>query len=130
MDQKTTLLCGAMLGCLAVILGAFGAHAFNAFLVSHGRQETYELAVRYQFYHAFALLATGIIMKFSSQRHLKVAAICFLSGIVFFSGSLYLLCITGQKLLGAVTPVGGALFIAGWVLLALGIYKEKRYPTT
>jgi uncharacterized membrane protein YgdD (TMEM256/DUF423 family) len=121
MNQRTTLLTGVVFGGLAVAIGAFGAHALRPLLEANGRTETFELAVRYQFYHAFAILFTGFLMSTFSSRHLARAAVCFAVGIIIFSGSLYALSLSGTLILGAITPIGGVLFIAGWVLLYLGI---------
>lgn len=120
-----TLSAGAIFGMLAVILGATGAHTLKDTLASLGRTETFELAVRYQFYHAFALLVTGLLMPQISSAKMKYAAMLFTGGIFLFSGSLYVLCITGITLLGAVTPLGGVAFIAGWILMLLAIAGKK-----
>lgn len=125
MDYKKTLLAGAILGGLGVALGAFGAHALKAMLTQSGRLETFELAVRYEFYHAFALLFAGVLQQFSDSRFIRTAALFFLSGSVFFSGSLYLLCFTSNTTFAMVTPFGGILLILGWLFLALGIYSKK-----
>jgi uncharacterized membrane protein YgdD (TMEM256/DUF423 family) len=124
MNQRTTLLSGALMGCLAVAIGAFGAHALKPMLIASNRLDTYELAVRYQFYHTLALIGTGILMNYYAAARLRYSALCFLLGILFFSGSLYILCFTGLGILGAVTPVGGVLFIAGWLFLFSAIYKK------
>ncbi|MFZ6011572.1 MAG: DUF423 domain-containing protein [Bacteroidota bacterium] len=124
MNQRITLAAGVLTAGLGVALGAFGAHALKDMLVASGRTETYELAVRYQFYHAFALLITGLLMNQFQAKSIAYAALCFVFGIILFSGSLYVLCFTGVRALGAVTPIGGVLFIAGWVLLLVGINKK------
>ena len=124
MKYRTALIIGVVFAGLGVVTGAFGAHQFKDFLVQTGRTETFELAVRYQFYHAFALLFTGVLQKISDNLQLKWTVICFTTGIFFFSGSLYILCFTGIKILGAITPIGGALFIAGWLILLLRIIKK------
>lgn len=124
MRKEISLLFGCITGGLAVALGAFGAHAFKSFLMTTGRLDTFELAVRYQFYHALALLATGLLMHHIQSAMLRYSSICFALGILFFSGSLYVLCLTGVSLWGAVTPVGGVLFIVGWILLGVGAYKK------
>lgn len=126
MKQTQTILVAAMLGALAVTLGAFGAHLFKPMLTATGKLEIYELAVRYQFYHVFALLAVGILMSHFSSRKLRFTAIFFSVGILFFCGSLYILSFTGIGIWGAVTPVGGVLFILGWVFLILGILDERK----
>jgi uncharacterized membrane protein YgdD (TMEM256/DUF423 family) len=125
MNQKQTLTTAAIVGMLGVIIGAFGAHALKPMLTASGRLETYELAVRYQFYHVLALLATGILMGQFLSKRLQYAAVLFIGGIIFFSGSLYVLCFTGIGVLGAITPIGGTMFIVAWLLLALGVTQKK-----
>lgn len=125
MNQKNTLLAGAILGGVGVALGAFGAHALKDMLTQSGRIETFELAVRYEFYHAFALLATGVVQQFIDSKFLRTASGFFLGGSILFSGSLYLVCLTGNTVFAMATPLGGVLLIIGWLLLALGIYSKK-----
>ncbi len=124
MNQRITLLCGAVLGLSAVAIGAFGAHALKATLAATGRLETYELAVQYQFYHALAMLLVGSLMTQYGASQLRYAALSFFAGTLLFSGSLYVLSFTGLGVLGAVTPFGGVLFIVGWGLMFAGIYKK------
>src|SRR5687768_6067321 len=107
MNMKTTLITGATIAGLGVAIGAFGAHGLKEILAENNREETFELAVRYQFYHAFALLITGLLMNQFSPERLKYAAWFFFVGVLFFSGSLYVLSLTGLTLFGAVTPLGG-----------------------
>ena len=113
---------GAFLGCLAVALGAFGAHALKGKFAAERYEKTWETGTQYHMYHALALVAVGILANdalLGTSAQLTWAAYCFLAGIVFFSGSLYVLSVTGIKKLGAITPIGGVFFLAGWVLLAL-----------
>jgi uncharacterized membrane protein YgdD (TMEM256/DUF423 family) len=124
MNMKTTLITGAIVAGLGVAIGAFGAHGLKEILAENNREATFELAVRYQFYHAFALLITGLLMNHFSPERLKYAALFFLGGILFFSGSLYVLSLTGLTLLGAVTPIGGVFFIVGWVLFVRSLLKK------
>lgn len=124
MKKETSLLLGATMGGLAVAIGAFGAHALKPFLLASNRTDTFELAVRYQFYHALALFAAGLAMNHIDSNKLRYSALCFLLGILLFSGSLYALCFTGVTILGAVTPFGGVFFIIGWVLLGVAVYKK------
>jgi uncharacterized membrane protein YgdD (TMEM256/DUF423 family) len=124
MNQRNTILSGAIFGCAAVMLGAFGAHALKEILAATGRIDTYELAVRYHFYHALALILVGLLMGQFASRFLKYSGLSFFLGIILFSGSLYALSFTGQTILGAVTPFGGLFFILGWVFLMLGVYKK------
>jgi len=125
MNQRITLTTGAVLAGLAVAVGAFGAHALRPLLEEHARTETFELAVRYQFYHAFAILFAGVLMFNFPSKQIGRAAASFAAGIVIFSGSLYILSLTGIRAFGAITPLGGLLFIAGWLLLLLGINGKR-----
>lgn len=107
-----------------VLKGNFGELKITG--VFNDRSETYELAVRYQFYHAFALLAVGILQHYLVSGYLKTASIFFLAGTILFSGSLYLLCFSGSTAFAMVTPFGGVLLIFGWVFLAVGIFNSKK----
>lgn len=124
MNQRYTLLCGAALGLSAVAIGAFGAHALKASLVASGRLETYKLAVEYQFYHALAMLLVGALMTQYTGASLRYAALAFFAGTLLFSGSLYMLSFAGLGILGAITPIGGVLFLLGWSLLFVSVYKQ------
>jgi len=121
MNQKITLLAGAILGALGVALGAFGAHALKNVLTQNGRLETYELAVRYQFYHALALLLVGILMEKFTQPGMQWSSSLILSGVFLFSGSLYLFALTNSKGFAMVTPIGGLFLLSGWIMLAYSI---------
>jgi uncharacterized membrane protein YgdD (TMEM256/DUF423 family) len=116
--DRTFLLIGALTGLTAVALGAFGAHALRNRL-SPEMLVVFETGVRYQMYHALAIIATGLIMARMSGWLIVTAGWLFTIGIVFFSGSLYLLALTGITVLGAVTPIGGVAFLLGWACLAL-----------
>lgn len=126
MNTKNTLITGALMGLLGVALGAFGAHALKPMLLESGRLETYELAVRYQFYHAGALLTTGILQQLFPNASLRWSSILFLSGTLLFSGSLYVLCFTGITTIAMITPFGGVLLIGGWLTLAIGIARSVK----
>lgn len=126
MNTKNTLITGALMGLLGVALGAFGAHALKPMLIENGRLDTFELAVRYQFYHAGALLVSGILQHLFSSPMLKWVALFFLSGILLFSGSLYLLCFTGISSMAMITPVGGVLLIGGWLVMILALTKRIK----
>jgi uncharacterized membrane protein YgdD (TMEM256/DUF423 family) len=108
---------GAALACLAVALGAFGAHGLRT-RVTPELLSVFETGVRYQMYHALALLAVGWQVDRTGSSLAAAAGGLFLAGIVLFSGSLYAMTFTGARWLGAVTPIGGVCFIAGWALLA------------
>jgi uncharacterized membrane protein YgdD (TMEM256/DUF423 family) len=134
--SKNWLVTGFLFAALAVILGAFAAHGLKAHLddgkIDLQGLQNFETGARYQMYHAFALMICGFLAKFyGEKRSIKIAAILFIAGIIFFSGSLYLLStrdiigLNNWKWLGPVTPLGGTCFIAGWITLAVCIFKEK-----
>ena len=110
---------GAILLALSVILGAFGAHGLRDRLDAYS-MSVYEKAVFYQFIHSLGILIVAILPKTGTFAPGSAATVCtvLLAGIVIFSGSLYLLAVTGNRMLGAITPIGGVCFIVGWVLLA------------
>ncbi len=125
MTAKFALLAGSLLGALGVGLGAFGAHALKPMLVATGRFDTFETAVRYQFYHALALLAIGMLIYQlpAIEKGLGWAGWAFLIGVIIFSGSLYTICFAGIKAFGAVAPIGGTSLIIGWLILAYQVAK-------
>ncbi len=113
---------GSISGGLAVALGAFGAHALSSRL-SPERLETFETGARYQFYHALAMLAAALgTARWPGTAFPAAAGWCFLAGTLLFSGSLYLLVGTGRRWWGAITPLGGLAFIAGWICLAVSAW--------
>jgi uncharacterized membrane protein YgdD (TMEM256/DUF423 family) len=116
--DKTFLLIGALTGFTGVALGAFGAHALRSRL-SPEMLAVFETGVRYQMYHAFAILIVGLILGRMGGWMISAAGWLFTAGIILFSGSLYLLAFTGVTVLGAVTPIGGLAFLLGWACLAL-----------
>jgi len=110
---------------VAVALGAFAAHGLKATL-SPELLAAFETGVRYQMYHAFALFAAAWAWRQWQARLFAVAGGLFCAGIVVFSGSLYILALTGSRWLGAITPLGGLLFLAGWLCLAFGVHRAPR----
>src|SRR5665213_2566629 len=110
---------GAIALALAVMIGAFGAHALEGRLDVYSRG-IYETGVTYHFFHALGLLIVSLLPRIGALSPTQASRVCLLLavGIVLFSGSLYVLAISGEKMLGAVTPFGGLSFIAAWVLLA------------
>ena len=127
--NKSVVITAAIFGVLAVITGAFGAHALKA-LLSPAQLEIWNTGVQYNFYHVFALLFLSTLKVKSSW--LTAAYYLFTIGIVFFSGSLYLLACRDVlhlesvvKVIGPITPLGGLLFIIGWVSLAVAAAKSK-----
>jgi uncharacterized membrane protein YgdD (TMEM256/DUF423 family) len=123
--KKFALLSGAILGFLGVAFGAFGAHALKPTLEASGRLDTFELAVRYQFYHVFALLLAGMMLQHFQNSLLRYAVPFFFLGILFFCGSLYILSLTGTVAAAFVTPIGGVLLLLGWTFMAAGVVKNK-----
>lgn len=119
---KLWLLLGAVYGFLAVALGAFGAHALRARL-SPEMLAVWKTGVEYHFYHALALLLVGWFARQAPLPALNVAGACFAGGVLLFSGSLYALSLSGVRVLGAVTPFGGLLFLVGWAALAWAAAK-------
>ena len=114
--DRTFLFFGSVAGFVAVAFGAFGAHALRNKL-SADMLAVFETGVRYQMFHALALLITAIAVARFDGWVARAAGWCFLAGIVLFSGSLYALALTGVRTLGAITPLGGVAFLAGWGLL-------------
>ena len=122
MDYVTWARAGSAAMFLAVALGAFGAHALKAVL-SDEMKAVFETGVRYQTYHALGLFAAAWLGSRFPSRFVSAAGACFMGGIILFSGSLYALSLTGIRKFGAVTPLGGLLFLIGWTLLLLAPYK-------
>ena len=131
MKNKNWLITAFLLCGLAVILGAFGAHGLKR-LVSPLQIETFKTGVQYHFYHALAIALAVIVSQFADSQRLRRAIRLFVGGIVLFSGSLYGLTFAevanteGLRWLGAVTPLGGLLFISGWLNLAMAVYKIEK----
>jgi len=114
---------GSINALIAVMLGAFGAHGLRERL-STEMMEIFQTAVQYHFYHALGLLAVGVIaLHLPESGWLKASGWTMLAGIVVFSGSLYILSVTGIKWLGAITPIGGTAFIAAWILLCIAVLR-------
>lgn len=128
--HRNFLATGAILGAIAIALGAFGAHGLKQMVATEAIQ-TFQTGVQYQVYHALALMCTGILYSKLSHPLLKWSGICFITGIILFSGSLYLITvfkatgITAMNGIGMITPAGGLFFIAGWLLLCAGIMKKN-----
>ena len=128
--HKGFLKTAAILGALAIILGAFAVHVLKRYIPEDGIV-IFETGVRYQFYHVFAVALAGILFKEYQNRYIKTAGYFFLFGVIFFCGSLYALAFKENlnrniiNFLGPITPVGGFLFIAGWISLIIGIIKRS-----
>lgn len=121
--QKIFLQLGGILAALSVAIGAFGAHGLKDYLAKTGRADVFETAVKYQFYHVFGIIIVALLMSNYNSKLLNYSGYAFLGGIVLFSGSLYALIATQNTKLGAITPLGGLLFIAGWVLMVMAVSK-------
>ncbi|HET9041835.1 MAG TPA: DUF423 domain-containing protein [Burkholderiales bacterium] len=122
---KLFILLGALAGAAGVVLGAFGAHALKARL-SADMLAVWHTAVQYHFWHALALIAIGILIALAlpGSALLRWAGWLMVAGLVLFSGSLYVLALSGARWLGAVTPFGGAAWIGAWVLLAVAVLRS------
>lgn len=127
--HKGFIKTAAVLGALSVVLGAFAAHSLKE-KISDYAVNIFETGVRYQFYHVFALLVTGILYKDFKNKLIRWAGILFITGIILFSGSLYILTLIkgfvmpGYNWIGAITPIGGLAFILGWIFLFTGCFKK------
>jgi uncharacterized membrane protein YgdD (TMEM256/DUF423 family) len=127
--DKQFLSISFILGAIAVAFGAFGAHALKE-MVDEKTVQTWQTAVQYHFYHLFAIAITGMLLKQGANSWYTRAGYLFIAGIIIFSGSLYTMTLlkatgaTSVNWLGAITPIGGVCFIAGWLLLFTGIRKK------
>jgi len=127
--KNKLLLAGSVFALLAVVAGAFGSHAMKKILQPEDLI-AYETAVRYQMYHAIALLLTGLFMNETNRKLTRLAGIFFSTGILFFSGSLYVItyfkasAVSLPLLIAVSTPLGGAMFICGWALLSWSIFRQ------
>ncbi|EUJ27916.1 DUF423 domain-containing protein [Listeria cornellensis] len=121
--MRKMLILGAIFAGLAVGIGAFGAHALKETLGSY--LTTFETGVQYQMFHATAILIVGLLLGKIDSGLLRTAGYLFAAGIVLFSGSLYVLSITKVSVLGAITPLGGVAFIAGWICFIVAVAKDK-----
>ena len=127
MSYKKILMLGSILGTLAVILGAFGAHGLESSIKEWGlsadeetkRLHNWEVAVRYHMYHALALLAVAMMAAHRPSKALSWSAVLFTVGVLIFSGCLYAYALSGVRFLGAIVPIGGSCLIGGWVLLTI-----------
>ena len=120
----TTIAIAAILGLISVIAGAAGTHALRDTLDA-GTLRTFETAARFQMYHALALIAIGILSIHWQTRALTVSAALFTLGILLFSGSLYILALSGIGIFGAIAPIGGICLMAGWATLAFAAFRTK-----
>ncbi|WP_177420859.1 DUF423 domain-containing protein [endosymbiont of Lamellibrachia barhami] len=115
---RNFLFIGAVSGCLTVVIGAFGAHSLKE-LVTPEMLLVFQKGVNYQGLHSLALLVVGLLALHTRSTALTISGWSFITGILLFSGSLYLLALTGVNPWGMITPIGGTAFIVGWISLAL-----------
>jgi uncharacterized membrane protein YgdD (TMEM256/DUF423 family) len=133
MNPKIWLVLAGILGASGVALGAFHAHGLDGWLTKQGldsaevakRLHNCEVGVRYQMYHALALVGVAILAFRSNTAALTAAGVCFFLGVLIFSGLLYGIVFTGVKILGAIVPIGGVLMIVGWLALAIAAMRLK-----
>ncbi len=123
MTERRFALLGSLSGAMAVLAGAFGAHALRPRLPAD-LFAAFETGTRYQMYHALALLVVAWATTQWPTKPVRLSGWLFVVGSVLFSGSLYVLALTGRTGWGAITPLGGALLIAGWLALAIGIWRR------
>ena len=129
--NRTFLILASIFGAAGVALGAFGAHGLQRITTDEKILHGYQTAVQYQMYHTLALLAIGIIYEKLPGKWMKWAGNCFMSGIILFSGSLYILTIlqvrgsSAVRFIGPITPLGGVFFIMGWMFLFAAVYKKN-----
>jgi uncharacterized membrane protein YgdD (TMEM256/DUF423 family) len=122
---RTLLLFGAVNGLLYVALSAFAAHGLKN-TIAPEQLGWFETAASYQGFHALALLASGILMQLYEQRSFYISGLLMLLGIIIFSGSLYAMTLGAPGWFGAITPIGGISFIAGWVFMIAGILRSEH----
>jgi uncharacterized membrane protein YgdD (TMEM256/DUF423 family) len=132
MMYRPALTAAFIFAIIGVMVGAMGAHALRPALTAAGSMDTFETAVKYQFYHSFALAFGGALYIFYPSAWIRRATIAFILGIILFSGSIYLLVYLkttqsmGLKGLGILTPIGGVCFILGWLFLLFGIHGKRK----
>ena len=125
LTSRRFIALGAFIAFLSVALGAFGAHAVKNSITPE-LMRVYQTAVDYQFYHALGLILIGLIYQLHQSRLITVAGWLMLTGIVIFSGSLYILSLSGIRWLGAITPIGGTAFIAAWLFLFYALIRPAK----
>lgn len=124
--SRSFVALAAILAFIGVGIGAFGAHALAATLTANGRADTFETGVQYHLIHALAIFGVAWAVEEWPGRLTRAAGWLFAVGIIVFSGSLYLLAITNTGILGAITPLGGLAFLAGWACLGLAAWRAKK----
>jgi uncharacterized membrane protein YgdD (TMEM256/DUF423 family) len=121
---KRFIAAGALFALIATVLGAFATHGLQG-TFSVEQMKIFQIGIFYQFVHSVSLIMLGLLLLHANLKLVRWAGYLFITGILFFSGSLYLLCIVKIKPLGIITPIGGVCFIMGWLSLAIGIYRKN-----
>lgn len=124
--MNSFFILGAIFALLAVIIGAFGAHGLEKIISDDKMLMRFNTGVEYQFYHAFGIFIIAFLLKEQSSLLLTSAGIAFIFGILLFSGSLYSYVLTGNKVFGMITPLGGLAFIIGWLLMLIYFFKPHQ----
>lgn len=119
------LILTAVAGFLAVAIGAFGAHALKSLLTENNRLDTFELASRYHFYHTLVLLGISLLLKQNHSKRFFLSLVFIVTGMILFSGSLYILAITNYTPIAIITPVGGLFLLAGWAVLLYAAFEKN-----
>lgn len=119
------LILTAVAGFLAVAIGAFGAHALKSLLTENNRLDTFELASRYHFYHTLVLLGISLLLKQNHSKRFFLSLVFIVTGMILFSGSLYILAITNYIPIAMITPVGGLFLLAGWAVLLYAAFEKN-----
>lgn len=119
------LILTAVAGFLAVAIGAFGAHALKSLLTENNRLDTFELASRYHFYHTLVLLGISLLLKQNHSKRFFLSLVFIVTGMILFSGSLYILAITNYTPIAMITPVGGLFLLAGWAVLLYAAFEKN-----
>ena len=127
LNQRKILLIGCLFGGLSVALGAFGAHALKEILVKNNRADTFELAVRYQFFHALMLIMLSLLMDKFKSNAIKTSAAFIIAGVLLLSGSLYLMALFNTTQVALLTPLGGVSLLVGWGLLTYSVWTQRHY---
>jgi len=123
--RKIILYIASILGVLSIVFGAFGAHLLEDHLTPE-RLQTFEIGVRYQFYHVFFLFALALSYDYCNQLFVKYAFLTCLIGLILFSGSLYVLCLTNNNFFGIITPFGGVCLIFSWAFFFISIIRSRK----
>lgn len=124
--HRGLIIAGAVFALLGVAIGAFGAHGLAAILEANGRVDTFDTAVQYHLIHALALFIPAILSQEFSQQWMQRAGYFFIAGIALFSGSLYVLALFNVGFMGAIAPLGGTAFIAGWGCIAWAAWQKDK----